>query len=506
MHTLNDDVLHEIVEDCCISSLTNLCRVSTRFYAIALPHLLRHIVFTDGPDQMLQFFRFIIDNATCEESDETSREIAGRYHLRRSHTPGIHVVSFRVEEDAFGTYLAYTAHSLPKEYELEAWAPIMTKALALMPNLRSLAITASFNSICKYSPEISTIILSKPFLVDLQLGSIHDYASLSLGEAVSSSKANIKLKQITIETVSAHTEGLRDLLFSCRNSLKMLSCSDSNIQNLLFGSRGTDPKTPLTFPNVHALYLDTHFLMSDVALSFPSLRTLDVSQMSFSKYHFGGPDHGEALQYLVSISVAGLKDLSILLQNSNAFPCLRRLALYGYWGESIGDLTTASAIAQGIQGLRSLRLHLYVDDISGSELDVLRFFIKSLPRLSYLYFGIKSPSKDQSELLDTETSHELFQSNSLEYISVVFQRPSSTTTAALDAMVLSYAQTIKSLKYMDIRKTSIDSLSGRYQYWNYWWKIIRQEGLSGAMGGIKLEGLNVALAGVLRNRYDQAAF
>ncbi|PPQ85113.1 hypothetical protein CVT26_004417 [Gymnopilus dilepis] len=322
-HDLNDDVLDEILRASSILTISNLCLVSTKLYATALPHLLRNVKISHSPEMLLCFLHLIIDNSTTARKDATSDQLLPRLRIL---DPGRYVFSFQVQGDACeNTRIVVSSTGDPRIIPLDPnpialIAPFLTKAVALMPNLRSMAFRSNFEDLCCRSTQFAATLLSLPLLIDVKLDDIGPIASQSLGEAACLRTDGLKLKKVAFLSVDADEKyrvalnksgGLGSLLFSCREYLEVLECEACNFREFFVGCQsmprgvtGQMNSEAVFFPKVHSLTLFDCFInIEDIASYFPSLQTLDFDFVYYTPVSIRSPgNHKPPFEHLVSFT------------------------------------------------------------------------------------------------------------------------------------------------------------------------------------------------------------
>ncbi|KAF8884745.1 hypothetical protein CPB84DRAFT_1788949, partial [Gymnopilus junonius] len=435
-----------ILRACSVSTLVNLSLVSSHIRLAALPHLLRTI---------LRFLKYIITNTHKKSThpDPHSEVVLG---------PGRYVIDFEILTLACQTtekvWAGESYYFVPTEnepYPTRIWGPLLTKALTLMPNLRSILIEAQVGEICSESPEFLPTLFGRPRLTDIDLWGI--------GSEAPNSRDTKKLALLK-------KEGLGSVLFYSREHLQELD-----------------------------LECDVH--LDALANSFPALRTL-----VFDSDPFVVNEHSRhsKIPFPNLASIKGhFQEIFIFLQRT-ACSNLRRLDTSNVWAPANGRDIPESVVTEIVTSLRSLHIS------QGGSL--VGPWWKALgpcsPSLNFLAVSFQFESTEELEALRTEIPR-LLNAVPLMYVSLVFQgylgSPGSLRSeevATEEAIGLSFARNIKTLKYVDVCK-EINLL----QEPKTWWKIVRLEPDSDndSKDGVRLEAMDEVEGEILRDRYDQAA-
>ncbi|PPR05317.1 hypothetical protein CVT26_011576 [Gymnopilus dilepis] len=285
----NDDIFYEILRACSLSTLLNLCAVSTHFYAAALPHLVRDICFRQGPFRLLGFLRFIIDKTRIvdavevDDSDPTFRFSGpGKYVM----TLEIWYSAFRTSEDVMRGGRLVHVWPQHEPYPVDVWAPVLTKALSLMPNLRSVTVYGYVEKICGQSRDFASTLLGRPLLTSVVLREIGPLASSLLGEAAALNESTLNLKRITLRDiynlrdideppVLEENSGLGRLIYYSREHLTELALDECDFGELCRVRAAGQP----IFPKVTTATLNRCKFDPGIFASFPSLHFLRLERV-----------------------------------------------------------------------------------------------------------------------------------------------------------------------------------------------------------------------------------
>ncbi|KAF8883490.1 hypothetical protein CPB84DRAFT_188339, partial [Gymnopilus junonius] len=226
---LNDDVLDRILKLYSTPSLAALTFVSSRSYVIALPHLLRCIFLGKNTLQCAAFFNYVLDH--------TQRRIPNNsvlsYPSERGR-PGKHIRKLQL------AYSVCTQEFDEEECTVEMWAPLLTRAPEVMPNIRSVVIEARVEDIVSHSPGFAHALLTRPFLARLELRFLGTVASNRLGQALKSAPSPAVLQRVKFAYGSTsdeqdHTtvEYIGAILFHSRKSLIQVALDGYDLYRVL---------------------------------------------------------------------------------------------------------------------------------------------------------------------------------------------------------------------------------------------------------------------------------
>ncbi|KAF8891463.1 hypothetical protein CPB84DRAFT_1848951 [Gymnopilus junonius] len=455
-----------------------------------MPYLLLTVSLNQSPEQLIDFLHFIINNS----HRNIDGEIIG---------PGHYVLAFEILtfacttaveiQDDDGYY--HFAPAEPEPYPIDAWAPLLTKALALMPNLRSVVVEADIDDICLHSPDFAATLLACPRLTDMNLLGIGTPASNSFGQAIYSKQGVMRLRKVQHHIGDGikkfellKTEGFGSVLFSSKEHLEDLSLESACMHSLLVDER-TSPagsvviRTPVVFPRLVSITLDDcDVYLDELANSFPGLRTVIFKFKPFLINDEKSLYHKPSFPNLTSIQ-GHYQYISKFLQHASCVNLLR-LVIDLLWDPTTGEDVPEFVVTQAVPCLKSL----HITHRENSGVSWWKEFSQSLPALNYLFVSFQIEATRNPEGL------------CIHVPSLLSSRASPGVQAMVTehAIALSYAKRIKSLKYMDIHK-AIDSIKAP----RIWWKIIRpQNEYSNNEDDVQLVAINEVEGMALRDWYD----
>ncbi|KAF8891454.1 hypothetical protein CPB84DRAFT_1784159 [Gymnopilus junonius] len=439
MTILNDDVFEHILRECSVSGLVNISLVSSHFHVSAMPHLLRTVSLDRNPEQIIGFLDFII-NSSHKNIDN---EILGL---------GRYVLTF---EDHY-----HLAAAEPEPYPISTWAPSLTKALALMPNLRSFVIEAEIDDICLHSPDFVATLLARPRLTDIDLWGIGPTATTSFGQAMRLEEDTIRLRKVKYyigddikQLALLKGEGFGSVLFASKEYLEELYFEAADMHNLLIDEqRSRDSlnvaRTPVIFPKVVSISLsncDVH--LDALTQSFPSLRNLTFDFEPFLIGEKGVKNRIVSFSKLMSIK-GSYKYISSFLQHTTCDNLLR-LVIDSLWDSITGEDVPAFLVTRAMPGLKSL----HIVHSENSVVSWWKILGQSLPSLNYLAISFETEATCEPENLCIHVPR-LMKYVPLVYISILFEgflhtlgsraSPEVQAMVTEQAVVISYARNIKS--------------------------------------------------------------
>ncbi|KAF8967635.1 hypothetical protein BDZ97DRAFT_1916586 [Flammula alnicola] len=510
----NDDVLDHILQACPTSSLAALSLVSSHIRNLALPHLLRTVSFDQNPQHVLTFLNFILNNTQSRNVEDPNvglrTEILGA---------GRYIVKLEIKSFAF--YATTWVEDLPvlaekEQYPISTWAPILTLALALMPNLDSIVIEGDVEEIAFHSPDFALALFSLPRLTYIDLWSVGLLASNRFGQAMDLRKDATNLQTVKfnlhgdLEQLELTAgEGMGSVLFHTRRRLTEIDLTECNLRDLLHNKESEEGcneiKTPVIFPNVVVLTLDgCDVSLKALASAFPALRTLVFGFSPFS--HRDAPPHTHKVSFPSLVSIKGrYKNLHVFLDSTAAHSHLRRVVVDFSWRSEHGGATPPFAVTRAVPFLKSLHFtHNKVMPLSW-----WKALGHTLPHLTYLDVLLTAKATHELDLLCIQVPRSLA-SVPLAYVSLslrgsehVIGNGTSTEIQSLltaQAIGLSYARNIPTLKYIDICKT-IDAVKGLTS----WWNVVRESSVSGDGVYVQVKALDAYEGRALRSWYDLEA-
>ncbi|KIM47557.1 hypothetical protein M413DRAFT_22201 [Hebeloma cylindrosporum] len=498
---LIDDVLDLILQTCSIPSLAVVSCVSFHTRELALPHLLRRVYFDRNPQQILTFLNFILDNA--HDSD-----------LRIISEPGRHVLELDLDSLALKSYVLNEKgeYDLAEKegYPIPTWAPTVAKALRLMPNLRSFTLRDQTEEIVTYSPEFVPTVLSLPQLMSLILWDIGPKTSLYLGKAMDSLKGATKLQTLKLAPmeemeVVAH-EGVGQFLSHYSMHLTELCFFNLDLRTFLQDDGHRPDNSRVTFPAVGKLLIGACKLaLEGLATAFPALHTLHLDFSKFLHPYSTGPRQNH-VSFPNLISITGrYRDIYAILNSSACRDHVRRAVITCGWDDDDDIATSAYAVPKAAPHLKSLHF-------SQSNVKPLAWWQglgATLPELTYLdisFFIMKG--------LDLICNHipSAISQIPLEYVTLLIRGPlvddrEVQTTVPEEAIALSYAKGIPTLKYIDVSKndTTLRSLPSSLEAPTTWWKVVRKVVSDGKVP-VQVESLDADEGRALREWYDLQAY
>ncbi|KIM47558.1 hypothetical protein M413DRAFT_22202 [Hebeloma cylindrosporum] len=494
--TLIDDLLDHILPICSISSLAVISRVSFHTRELALPHLLRRVYLDRNPRQILTFLNFILDNA--HDSDCVI-----------SSEPGRHVFELELDSFALKSYVlneeGVYKPAENEEYPVSTWAPTLAKALRLMPNLRSFTLRGETEEIVTYSSDFGLTVLSLPQLTSLMLWQIGPNTSLSFGKAIDSLKGTTKLQALMLSPmeqmeVVAH-EGVGRFLFHYSMHLTDLCFLELDLKAFLQDDEHRRDSR-VNFPAVGKLLIgDCELSLEELAAAFPALHTLHLDFSRFLHPYYTGPRENH-VSFPNLISITGrYRDIYAILNSSACRDHVRRAVITCEWSDADDLATSAYAVPKAAPHLKSL--HFAQSDVK--PLAWWQGLGATLPELTYLdisFFIMKG--------LDLICNHipSAISQISLEYIALLVQGyplvddREVQATVPEEAIALSYAKGIPTLKYIDVW---MQDLTVSLQEPVTWWKVVRKVMSDGKVSA-HVESLDADEGRALRERYDLQAY
>ncbi|KAF8966277.1 hypothetical protein BDZ97DRAFT_1992748 [Flammula alnicola] len=478
-NTPNDDVLDHILQACPTSSLVVLSLVSSHIRILALPHLLRTVSLDRSPQGLLTFLNFILNNTqsrSVEDPDVGHRtEILGA---------GRYIVKLEIGVLALQTTVWVVDRLVPvenEEYPVSTWAPILTRALALMPNLHSIVMKGKVEEIAFHSPGFALALFSLPRLTYIDLWSVGLLASNCFGHAMDLRKDVTNLQTVKfnvhgdLEQLDLTAgEGMGSVLFHTRGRLTEIDLFECNLRNLLHGEESEEDrneiKTPMIFPNVMILSLDScDVSLKALASAFPALRILIFGFSPFSRRD--GPSQTHKISFPSLVYIKGrYEDLYVFLDSTAAHSHLRRVVVDFPWTPEDDNATPAFAVTRAVPFLKSL--HFTHDEVM--PLSWWKALGHTLPHLTYLDILLAADAIDELDLLVPRS----LASVPLAYVSFILggtrhvigdrTSPEIQSLLTAQAIALSYARNIPTLKYIDICK-KIDGVKGLTS----WWSVVK---------------------------------
>ncbi|KAF8966307.1 hypothetical protein BDZ97DRAFT_1917689 [Flammula alnicola] len=518
-NTPKDDVLDHILQACPTSSLTVLSLVSSHIRVLALPHLLRTVSLDRNPQQVLTFLNFILNNTQSRNIKDA--DVGHRTEILGA---GRYIIKLEIVDFAFCTTIWVEDAPVlaeKEEYPISTWAPILTRALALMPNLHSIVIEGKVEEIAFHSPDFALALFSLPRLTYIDLWSVGLLASNQFGHAMDLRKDVTNLQTVKF---SVHDdleqleltagEGMGSVLFHTRGPLTEINVSACNLRNLLHDEESEEGrneiKTPVIFPNVVILTLECcDVSLTALASAFPALRTLIFSGSPFS--HPDAPPQTHKVSFPSLVSIKGqYKDLHVFLDSTATHSHLRRVVVDTIWTPEDDDATPPFAVTRAVPFLKSL--HFTHSRITHRKLKPLSWWKalgRTLPHLTYLAIPLDVNAADELDLWCIQVPRSLA-SVPLAYVSLSLRgtesvvgdgtSPEIQSLLTAQAIALSYARNIPTLKHIDICKI-IDEVKGLIS----WWSVVRESSVSGDDMCVQVKAIDAYEGRALRSWYDLEA-
>ncbi|KAH6879924.1 hypothetical protein BKA70DRAFT_1411953 [Coprinopsis sp. MPI-PUGE-AT-0042] len=437
---LIDDVLDTVFCHCDPSSLSILTRVSSRFSALALPHLLHSVSFEKDLTHLVSFLNLIT-------SDDHRQDVGdpglGR-HVRRLRIASEALMKNRRWHTAQSMTMAEVeaVTEYTETVPIPTWAPLLTSALRLMPNLHEFMFGDDFE------------------LDAISLGRIGTEVSASLGNAWSTFAPAFQLESLSLF-------GGNDRMFE--KPLKVVpedglgrfllqSHTQKHVRSLQLSNFDFNAFTPFSnhvlFPSLIKLEIsDCHLPLSWLAAAAPGIHTLVVYG---GRIHSSGSFPQVAFPQLVHLAASFLQLVMLMQSNALALHRLRRLRLNFGWGIN-GDheRSESFAVARAATSLESLAFSQHtLQDPSWWQA-----FGEALPPLKSLTISLNvGHSADRARVCCFEVPSALA-TVPLEYVSLTIKgralgRPEDfdiTMKPAEGGIAVSWASKIPTLQYMDIR-------------------------------------------------------
>ena len=397
---LNGDMLAEILTVCNKSSLLALSRTSSFGNILATPYLLRSVQLDRDRDQVISFLHYIITGS--QGYDRTLNML------------GIHIQTLQICYPAFfprNTMPADRCQFVPNV----SWASGLTRAIALMPNIRTIEIEHSVESLFENSRSFVHTLMMSPHLRHIKLRGVASFACELLGEAFEARDSLLPLQTLAVCAlpffgrglmVLVSGEGIGKVLFQARDSLTEVCLKAFNLWNFTCppaadpqhpGHNLDGPALPIQFPRVKTLYLDHCAIpYSALSYSFPEVRILTISN-SLSRISYARPTSPcSSPTLLPKLSSLNAPDFDVLkfLQLGGTYINLCRLVIIDRPGltpilfpYSTDDLLTMLLAAPNLRSLHfSPPNHFTASDIE--DMQWWHNFIKHVSHLTFLHFSV----------------------------------------------------------------------------------------------------------------------
>ncbi|KAH9475018.1 hypothetical protein JR316_0012119 [Psilocybe cubensis] len=497
MEVLVEDVLDTIIQCCPIYTISIISRVSYSLRRLALPHLLHSVCLDRSPMQVVGFLNFILDNGPESFMD-----------------PGKHVFELEfVESPAFkrrvlhdGVYLLTTNEI----YRLSSWAPMLTQALMLMPNLRSFTVKGNTDDIVTHSPSFGHILGSLSSLTSLTLWGVGSQTSLSFCdltgnvETTGSSLRELKIAgsyeySEELTTVS-EDDGIGKLLAKHSHTLKELCLVALNLMGFLANHNINHDRSSgcsgVAFPLVTKLTIgNCSTTVESLACAFPMLQTLCLDYAEFIHvYSSGVPRDPVAFPNLASIQ-GWYKDVYEVLRCNRYPESMRRVVISYPW--SSRDEVDTFPFAVPSMALQLQSFHFMINE--EKPISWWKGLSEHLSSLTYLSIVIHSSSYDDWRLICYEIPAAI-SSIPIRYLSIVIEEYEATMTDpayAEESLALSFSKEIPALQYMDVLRHNLSAMGGPNVSQTTWWTIVR-----GDNSNVSVEQLDWEEGNRLRDYYD----
>lgn len=274
----------------------------------------------------ISFLKFILNNTRTTKA--TVVEGAGKHVFEF----GITMLAFRNEINGKNLKLS------DKEASVSTWAPLLTSALSLMPNLRVFIMEERMEDLVLQSPDFANVLFDHLQLTSIALGGIRKTASDLVEKATETRGDILGLQTIALRNQSSDIHELRidggmgRLLLQNRTSLTNVGLTEWNLCSFMPHPQPlqNDNGTPSTgvFPNVVHLSIDRCELsVGGLTTAFPALRTLVLGISPF----IGNLDLQSHASFSNLVSISGsYDDIHKFLSVNTAGGNVRRLVV-DYW-------------------------------------------------------------------------------------------------------------------------------------------------------------------------------
>ena len=394
---LPDDVLFVILGACSKPSLNSLSFTSSQCKDLAETRLLHTVRLDRNPSQIISFLNYILSN-TRPSKDDSKKLIGAGTQVR---TFEVLYPAFKMERDNW--------RAVETLHPVSTWAPTLTRALALMPNLRAITIAHDVDVIAHCSPEFASTLLSRPQLHTLALTGLKSLTSEQFGKAMTSAGGGIHLQKVILTVPVSEDlqlsvgEGMGSVLFHSRKTLIELRKDSCNLRGLLCGdqraeSSDTPDRIPVVFPNVTHISL-SHCNVSSYALShsFPNVHTFRISRGAFTEGNTCPTSCStsritshQLFPKLSSLQGRFYSDLKNLLESYGPYDDLRRVVA----GEIVGD---AEEVLVPLTVLRLESFHFHITNTK--TISWWKGLADSLLHLKFLAFTTNVRTGADIELL-----------------------------------------------------------------------------------------------------------
>ncbi|KAH9475011.1 hypothetical protein JR316_0012110 [Psilocybe cubensis] len=485
----------ELVERITISVVS---RVSLSLRKFALPYLLRTVCLDESPKQIVGFLSFVIENQS-----ELGADTLG---------PGGYVFELELHEAfAFNTHILNESGDWvvaeEEPYPIATWAPMLSRALKLMHNLRSFAVKGNTDEICAHAPNFGQAVSSLYKLTSLTLWGVWTETSRSFGRAVFSSTTFSFLRYLELVGEDEDDDEVDSIVHVDRGMGQFLSkINGASLTDLTLGTLDLIAyfeNTPVVFPFIRSLTIDNcRTSLKSLSAAFPSIQTLNLGFSLFlHRYYHSDPPANISLSNLVSIG-GRYKDILVILK-CNAFrERVRRVIVSFTWDGHDDDDALPFALPRLAPQLKSI--HFKQSKVQ--PLEWWTEFGQHFFHLGYLQITIYSSSDEDWDFICNNIPIAI-SSIPLAYLSITVQEYASITTNPAfseESVALAFSNGITSLKYVEVFKQNLtDQSDNSLAEQRFWWEIVRRSNSA----GFEMKRLSYVEGTRLRDYYDmQAAF
>ncbi len=269
--SLNEDVLDQIFQYCPNYTHRVLRQVSSDMRSIVWRHMCRTVTLPYSHRRLCAFLKFIADNT---HNTDTGR-IWGA---------GTHVLRLNIRQK----FLCDINLFLPAEsreegqYSVSQWAPHLTHALTLMPQLLSFSLKKRAEEIASHSPQFAMTLGNQPSLTCLELHPVGPLLSNQLERAADSAHNFSKLRDIEFSlNPGQQDQAMWRFLLLIRDRLTKVVSSNWDLSFLIHnGNLHPEYNAAMVFSNVVHLQLEScSFSIQAIATLFPAVKTLSIPNL-----------------------------------------------------------------------------------------------------------------------------------------------------------------------------------------------------------------------------------
>lgn len=392
---LPDDVLREILKACDRVSLVHLSLTSSKAYASCSPYSLHEVYLHRDLPQVTSFLALIINHTQLVVGTGSAKTTV-------INGPGAHV---RVMDLDLGIFEFFACYVQARELDI-TWARDLSRALSLMPNLRSLK-TSHSGRLLTHHPGLAKTLMSLQNLCHLLLTGIDKPAAEQLSMALTTRskerQIQMHLESIVVELTKDAPltplvdHGVGDLLFYNKSSLKTISLINCDLVGFL-------SQPDVVFPSVTSLSLSTYRgTLDTIARSFPNVYDIRLANLmqqaaenkalAYSMHTVSNIPGPIPFAHLLSASVDECEMTLLDKCLGRPVPPLRRMGLTQY-------LPAGLRLPRHYPDLRSLHLHsvaLWPDN-------QWQHLIERLPCLSFLQVNVSIKKSEKESDFITRVS------------------------------------------------------------------------------------------------------